>query len=58
MNSNEIEFYEDFNDIKIVAQFLLEKEGVSREEAVLAFSRVTGYDVALLKNIVTNKERK
>lgn len=58
MKTQDIEFYEDFNDIKIVAQFLLEKEGVSREEALLAFSNVTGYDVALLKNIVTNKERK
>lgn len=58
MKTQDIEFYEDFNDIKIVAQFLLEKEGISREEALLAFSNVTGYDVALLKNIVTNKERK
>ena len=57
MNAQEVEFYEDFNDIKLVAKFLLEKEGVSREEALLAFSRVTGYDVALLKNIVANKER-
>lgn len=58
MKTQDIEFYEDFNDIKIVAQFLLEKEGVSREEALLAFSCLTGYDVALLKNIVSNKERK
>jgi len=52
MNTQEVEFYEDFNDIKLVAQFLLEKEGVSREEALEAFSRISGYDVALLKNIV------
>ena len=52
MNTQEVEFYEDFNDIKIVAQFLLEKEGVSREEALEAFSRISGYDVALLKNII------
>jgi hypothetical protein len=58
MNTNEVKFYEDFNDIKIVAKFLLEKEGVSREEAISAFSRVTNYDVALLKNIVNNTERK
>jgi len=58
VKTQDIEFYEDFNDIKIVAKFLLEKEGVSREEALLAFSNITGYDVALLKNIVTNKERK
>ena len=58
MKTQDIEFYEDFNDIKIVAQFLLEKEGVSREEALLAFSRLMGYDVALLKNIVSDKERK
>jgi hypothetical protein len=58
MNTNEVKFYEDFNDIKIVAKFLLEKEGVSREEAISAFSRITNYDVALLKNIVNNTERK
>ena len=58
MNTNEVKFYEDFNDIKIVAKFLLEKEGVTREEAISAFSRITNYDVALLKNIVNNTERK
>jgi hypothetical protein len=58
MNANEVKFYEDFNDIKIVAKFLLEKEGVPREEAISAFSRITNYDVALLKNIVNNTERK
>jgi hypothetical protein len=58
MNTKDVEFYEDFNDIKIVAKFLLEKEGVSREEALNAFSRITNYDVALLKNIVNNTERK
>lgn len=58
MKTNDVKFYEDFNDIKIVAKFLLEKEGVSREEAISAFSRITNYDVALLKNIVNNIERK
>lgn len=52
MNTKEVEFYEDFNDVKIVAKFLLEKEGVTREEALEAFSRISGYDVALLKNII------
>jgi hypothetical protein len=58
MNANEVKFYEDFNDIKIVAKFLLEKEGVTREEALNAFSRIVNYDVALIKNIVNNNERK
>jgi hypothetical protein len=51
MSSNEPTF-DDFNDIKVVTKFLLEKEGVTREEAIEAFSRISGYDVALLKNII------
>jgi hypothetical protein len=53
---------DEVKDIKIVAEFLLScKEqpgGISPEEAIIAFSNITGYDVALLKNIVNPKERK
>lgn len=57
MNTKQVEFYEDFNDIKSVAKFLLKGEG-DKEEAIEAFSKITGYDVALLKNIVASTERK
>ena len=57
MNTNKVEFYKDFNDIKCVAEFLLKGEG-NREEVIEAFSKITGYDVALLKSIVFSTERK
>jgi hypothetical protein len=57
MNNNE-----DFNDVKTVAKFLLacreQSGGISVEEAIIAFSNISGYDVALLKNIVYSNERK
>lgn len=57
MDTRQVRFYEDFNDVKCVAEFLLKGEG-NKEEVLEAFSKITGYDVALLKSIVFNNERK
>lgn len=58
---------EQLYDVLVVARFLLwlEREdptaiwgGERIDDVIQSFSNITGYDVALLKNIVSNKERK
>lgn len=58
---------DQFYDILVVSRFLLwlEREdptaiwgGEKIDEVVRSFSNITGYDVALLKNMVSKHERK
>lgn len=58
---------DDIFDILIVSRFLLWFEkanpgaiwgGEKIDDVIQSFSNLTGYDVALLKNIISSKERK